>query len=184
MGWGIAWTIVKRIWPYLLGLVVLLGAYGWAHHNGVVSERVNTVKAQKERDTAVAALASYQAQQRDYIAKLVLEGQAATSRAEAADKERDDARKKLFAGLADAARHVPDRATVLSGTFRGVLNAAAAGASQDASPAAAQPSEDSAPTDAGAVLDWAIDTAQKYRACTEQVSGLQTFYNELRVAQQ
>ncbi len=176
-------AILGRIWPYLLGLFAVLAAYGWAHHQGVVAERVNTVKAQQETKAARAELEAYKAKQAAYAAQLVLDWQSARDRADAAEKERDDARTKLFTSLAQAARSVPDRATVLSGTFRGVLNSAAAAASAGTTPTAASPGEDSASTTAGAVLDWGIDTAEKYRACTEQVTGLQSFYNELRAAQ-
>ncbi len=172
---AIVFGLLRVFWPYILGALVLFGAYSWAHHRGVMEEKVHT-------DAAVAALNDYVSKQRAYAAQLVLDYQAATDRAELAEKERDDARTQFYASLHNDARRLP-RGPAVAGTYVGLLNRAAAH-SVAASPASPSPGEDSAPASTvGDLTEWGIDAAEKYRACTDQVAGLQTFYNQLRTAQ-
>ncbi len=167
---------LRVFWPYILGAIVLFGAYSWAHHRGVMEEKVHT-------DAAVAALDAYVNRQRLYAAQLVLDYQAATDRAIKAEGERDAARKQLFTGLADAARRLP-RGPAVAPAYVRVLNSAAAN-SVAASPAPPSAGEDAAPASTvGDLTEWGVQAAEQYRACTDQVAGLQAFYNELRASGQ
>lgn len=177
---------LRALWPYLLGAVLVMGAYAFVHHQGVLSERKNTVKVQAQLDAEVAAHAADVQRARAYAAKLVLEWNAATDRAETNAKDLANERAKSFAGYATAARSLPGRAVVVGSAYVGLLNSAIHTANAGITPATpAEPGQASAPaTDLGHFADWSVQVVELYSACAQQVKGLQDFYTDLRVRQQ
>ncbi len=87
---GIAIAALRVLWPYLLGIALLLFAKHelnvWAAHRA--APKIAAITA--ERDAARTELQSYQEKQRDYIAKLILDWNSARDRADLEAKKRKD----------------------------------------------------------------------------------------------
>ena len=136
---------------------------------------------------AQQALSSYQSQQRDYISKLVVEGANAAAATDLKLKELTSERDMAMAKFTDAARLLNSRHDPVSPDAIGLLNnAISASAGKDAAIAApkSEPSAPTATTDTGDWLDWSLTAIDQYQACREQVAGFQSFYADLRQAQQ
>lgn len=180
---GLIWGIARPLLPYILGVMAVMGFYAYAHHAGARSQGVKDDKKiaaiTAERNEAKTALADYQAKQRDYAAKLVLDWNAARDLAQQRQIELEKATRALFTDFGIRSQHLPDRAVLVPGV--GLLDNAIASAGADpATGPPAQPVEDTAPATNGALIDWAIQSVQLYKACTDQVAGWQQFYAGLR----
>ncbi len=168
----------------LLGMALVealtLGYARFEHHRYVT--------AASERDVAIADLTSYRTRQQAYISRLVNEGAQASAAADLKAKELDNERKIAVARYADLARRLPGRDAPINPATRGLLDDAirTANAGKDPAPATHKPVEDPAPiaTDTGALVDWSLAAIDAYKACRDQVTELQVFYNRLRDAQE
>lgn len=145
------------------------------------------VSAQADAKSARLELTAYQTKQRDYVAKLVVEGTQAAAAADLHSKELDNARKEAITKYETFAKALRNRAApVDSGAIR-LLNGAISAASGSKDPAGATAvageSTSAATFDTGAWLDWSIGAVDQYKTCTDQVTEFQSFYNRLRAAQ-
>lgn len=146
------------------------------------------VSAQAEAKSVRLELSAYQTKQRDYVAKLVVEGTQAAAAADLNAKELDNARNEAIAKYENLAKALRNRAApVDAGAIRllnGAIGAASGSKDPTGTPAVAGESTAAATFDTGAWLDWSLGAVDQFKACTDQVSEFQSFYNRLRAAQE
>lgn len=178
--------VLGRIWPYVLGMALAMGAYAYVHHAGAVSQKAKDdkiiAKVTAEKDKAVADRAKYVSDQLAYAAQVRADQQAATDLANKLEKELADARANVATLLAERSKRLPNRTYILPPDYRGLLNDAAAASGPAPAPGspkvAASPSQ--AATTLGDVADWGVAAAEVHRECVDQVTGWQRFYQGLR----
>lgn len=174
-------AFLARAWPYIVGAVLLAGAWYWMEHRCNVACQ----DARVERDAALESIARAKAAERA-IAALYGEQVLATQKAEA---QRDGERNARFAPIESAVRQLPPadaRLRFPASAARVLDDAIRAGNARLAEPATGPDQEARAvatDTDVASVTAWGVTCAKQYAELVDQVLGWQSFYAGLQHAQ-